>query len=200
MRSYGITYYLSQSWQGVSVLNLFTSSSDVGNWVIPEGGIQLMEEIGAGPFGVVIEKAWSITTSSQPFNGCAQYSSNTQLWSFNYSYTAVCNVLFSYPGCVVGSGSSSVTLTLLIQTPTVPVLDSGVNSPFVICALLPGSTRTATLNPTGSAPTTTTTSVTLATPTADTAQFGYNSFFVRSGSTHSHAHWKTTAAAHLFGR
>ena len=45
---FGITYTLSKSWQGVSVLNLFTSSGDVGNWVIPEGGIQLMEEIGAG--------------------------------------------------------------------------------------------------------------------------------------------------------
>ena len=45
---YGITYTLSKSWEGVSVLNLFTSSSDVGNWVIPEGGIQLQEEVGAG--------------------------------------------------------------------------------------------------------------------------------------------------------
>ena len=73
---YGITYQLSQSWEGVSVLNLFTSSGDVGNWVIPEGGIQLMEEIGAGPFGVVIEKSWQITTSSQPFNGCQQFGSS----------------------------------------------------------------------------------------------------------------------------
>ena len=175
---YGITYTLSQSWEGVSVLNLFTSSSDVGNWVIPEGGIQLMEEVGAGPFGVVIEKSWAITTSSAPFSGCSQFGNSTQVWSFQYSYTAVCNALFSYPGCVVNSGSYSVNLTLLIQTPTVPVVDNGVNSPFVVCALLPGSTRTATLNPTGSNPTTTTTSVTLAGPTADSSQFTYDSFFL----------------------
>ena len=126
---------------------------------------------------MVTEKNWQITTSSQPFTGCAQYGNNTQVWSFNYSYVAVCNVLFTYPGCVVGSGSYTVNLTLLIQTPTVPVVDNGVNSPFVVCALLPGSTRTATLNPTGNNPTTTTTSLTLATPTADLTDFNYNSFF-----------------------
>ena len=186
--AYGLTYQLAQSWQGVTILNLFTSSGDVGNWIVPEGGIQLMEEIGAGPFGVVIEQSWSIAASAAPFVGCSNYPANypMQTWLFQYAYTAVCTARYNFSGCSLG-GSYSVNLTLYIQTPSTPLYDAGINSPYTICQLLPGSTRTATLNPTGSNPTTTTTSVSLANTTVDSVQFNSNNWSAALTTRHEHS-------------
>ena len=155
---YGIVYQLASSWGGVTYLNLFTSSSDGGDWVIQQGGTQLMEETGGGPFGDVIENSWKITATSAPFtNGCAQLASGVaqQTFQFNYSYT---------------TNLYSVTLNLAITTLAQPVFDDGINSPFLICSL--SGTRTAVLNGVTSV-----SAVSLAPVNADTTQFNYNNYY-----------------------
>ena len=203
--SYGILYQLASSWGGVTYLNLFTSSSDGGNWVISQGGTQLMEETGQGPFGDVIEKSWAITSSVQPYNGGCGAGAPTQLYQFNFAYTSYCTAAATWSGCTVGSGYYSTNLTLTLNVSAVPLFDNGVNSPFAICAA--SGTRVAVVNPTGSSATTSTQTVSLATLNADTSQFYYNQYFypmsqsngptgVNDGSLGLYYYFGPPAAAH----
>ena len=155
---YGLLYQLGSSWGGITYLNLFTSSSDGGNWVLTQGGTQLMEETGNGPFGDIIENSWKVATTSVPFTmGCGHLPSSTpqQTWTFNYQYTT--NIY-------------SVTLNLTINTLAQPVFDNGINSPFLICSL--SGTRTAVYNGVTSV-----SAVSLAPVNADTSQFLYNNYY-----------------------
>ena len=183
---YGILYSLGQSWNGVTYLNLFTSSGDGNNWVIAQGGSQLMEENGQGPFGYIIEDSWKISVSTTPWRGCQNLAANTPVtnWTWMYGYTAACTSLYSYTGCTVGSGYYNVNYTLNLQTVSTPLFDNGKNSPFMICSILPGSTRTQVMNPTGAAgaATTTTSTVTLAPITANNSWY-YNNYFYPFSAT-----------------
>ena len=177
-------YTLGQSWNGLTYMGLFTANIDGSpgeTWVIPQGSTQLMEGAEQGPFGYVIEDSWQISTSTATWLGCQGLPANTPMttYTWNYGYTAVCNALFSYTGCSTSGGYYSVNYTLIVQTVSVPIFDNGVNSPFVVCALLPGSTRTQTMNPTGSNPTTSTTAVSLGSISA-TTNWDYNNYVTRT--------------------
>ena len=71
----------------------------------------------------------------------------------------------------------SVDVDVVLQTIAKPLTDEGTNSAFLICALLPGSTRTAVTSLDGVTTSTRTTALTLAPLSADTAQFNYNDYF-----------------------
>jgi hypothetical protein len=169
-------YALGTAWQGATYLNLFTSGSNAGSAPTAQGGTQLMEQTSGGSLGDVIERSWSVSTSSVPFVGCSSLPAGfaTNIWTWTYSFVSTCTALYSYPGCTIGSGYYSVNMTLIIQTLAKPVIDQGANSGFIICALLPGSTRTATLNPTGTGPTSTSTqALSLAQMNSPIAQLGW---------------------------